>query len=223
MKTSCVFINKLDAYFSSYFKDKKYFVCIYGSYANGHADKASDVDMFVASNNLNIKDIESIKTFVIDFHRQNHLSLDNEVPYDVKLLVDYEDIENAINLNCFVVDENGQITIPKIEKTKEFLGSYNVKLRLILNALSSPHIFLGNDKEKYSSYKEKAERAVYKLATNLVQKGSQFTAKELVNVLLNSANDEDGELYLGYKKYKSVKKYLVNLINKHENKNDSQL
>lgn len=214
MKSTISITDKLASYFASYFKDKKYFICIYGSYANGHANQKSDVDMFVASTDFGTEDLKNIKKFVIDFHKQNHLSLDNEVPYNVKLLATHDDIRNAIDLKCFTANKYGQIAIPKVEKTRKFLESYDVKLRLILNAFTSPHIFLGNDRESYLNYKIKAEKAIYKLAKNLLHKNKDITSKNLVNVLLNGPNNEIGELYLGYKNYKVVKDYLAHIINK---------
>lgn len=214
MKMRKAYFKELDYFFSNYFVDRDYFICIYGSYVNGHADENSDVDLLVASTDFTKRDLDNIKKFVISFHKKHNLSLDNEVPYDVKLLITYRELNDAINLKGFKYDKNGDLEIPKVEKNKDFLESYEVKLRLALNALTSPHIMLGNDNKSYERIKARAEKAIYKLANDLVGNKPNKTNEAILNVLLYGQDTEEGEMYLGYKNYPSVVSYLSKFIDR---------
>lgn len=222
MKVKRILFEELDYFFSNYFKNRKYFVCIYGSYANGHYNKDSDVDLFIASGNFSNLDLESIREFVTDFHKKHNLSLDNEVPYEVKLLIKYKELTDAVNLKGFKSCKNGTIIIPKVEKNKDFLESYEVKLRLALNALTSPHIMFGNDRKTYEQIKSKAENAICRLAINLAGGNTSITKSRLLSVLLGGQHNEEGELYLGYKNYNTVASYLSELLERNKKIYDKQ-
>lgn len=79
-----------------------HFMCVYGSYASESYNDKSDVDLFVAAEKHDIIDSIKICNFIINLHMCNNLVFDNEVPYENKLFVSYEDIEAAINLKSFV-------------------------------------------------------------------------------------------------------------------------
>ena len=143
-------------------KWNKYFVCIYGSYPTNYFSKKSDLDLFFATENYDKFDFQRIKDFIIDLHGKYNLFVDEEVPYENKLIIKYEDIINATNLLPF---KKGQLyVIPTIKNNSTFLQSKQVKLRLILNALTTPHIFIHGNNTDYLFYKKQSEVAIINLA-----------------------------------------------------------
>lgn len=196
------------------FLDHDYFVCMYGSYSYGEFSDSSDLDIFMAIDNYDINDFNKFKEFIYNLHFNHKLKLDNEVPYENKLIVLYQDLQDACDLKAFTKSE-GKYFIPKIEKNDSFLMSREVKLRLILNALTTPHTFVCGNDNQYLRYKNLSEKAIIKLANELVLVKNP-TNVELIDSLLFGENKETGEMYLGYKKERLIViNYLSDIINKY--------
>lgn len=208
-------IAQIEAYLSKYFGERDYFACIYGSYANGKKNKDSDIDILVATNSYTDKDVKDIKEFIINLHLTNGLKVDNEVPFENKLLVTYADLEAAINLEAFPLID-GKYTVPGVVKSKEFLESRDVKLRLAFNCLTSPHIFLGTDVKKYNKLKGIAEDNLVQFAINQ-QNSTNYIVDDLLKSLLYGNKNEAGEMYLGYKDYPLVLQYLSTVVERELN------
>jgi len=190
---------------------KDYFGCIYGSYAIGTNSQKSDVDLFISSPNVDQSKFKLIKKFIIDYHLKNKLLLDDEVPYENKLFVDYKDVTDAVELKGFVI-KNSLISVPEVQKNKEFLSSRPIRLRLIFNALTTPHIFFGKDEKTYHKNRRRAEINLRFLSTHL---STSPTTSDPINVLLDGQNGTEGEMFLGYKKYPKVLKHLSSILNKN--------
>ena len=94
-------------------------IIIYGS--NILDINSSDLDVCIICDNICTKDKEKITKKVIEFHHENNLKIDQEVPYESKLILSYQDIKEAINDNPFV--NRGIVSINPIVKTEEFLAS----------------------------------------------------------------------------------------------------
>lgn len=188
-----------------------HFVCIYGSYASGNYTEVSDIDMFFAVNDDYIYDPEVFKKFVIDLHMRHDLKIDNEVPYENKLVVSYGDIERAIALQAFI-KEGDRFRVPRVVKSKEFLSSSEIRWRLLLNALTTPHKFVHGNKERYENYREQAEQSLMILARGLsLSEGD--SCENIFETLVTGDDGEEGEGYLGYKKDREdVMAYLHALI-----------
>jgi predicted nucleotidyltransferase len=194
---------------------RDHFVCVYGSYASGDSTLASDLDVFVAIGNHEVGDYKKVSNFLIDLQIRYGLSLDNEVPFKNKLLVSYEDVQDAIALKSFA--QNGiSYRVPIVEKKKEFLSSPEMRWRLILNALTSPNECVCGNKAVYTRSKINAEKSLIRLARGLTTAIEMPTIDEIFEVLTSGTNEEKGEMYLGYKKErKSVIKYLRELISRN--------
>ena len=54
-------LDKIEEFLKDLFKKRKYFACVYGSYANGHANKNSDVDILIASKAFDEDDLRKIR------------------------------------------------------------------------------------------------------------------------------------------------------------------
>jgi len=203
-------ISQIENFLNVYFKNRRYFACIYGSYANGKKNEDSDIDVIIVTSKYTKSDLENLKKFILKLHKENGLKIDNEVPLDNKLVITYSDFKNAVNLDAFPI-VRGKYNVSKVIKSKKFLSSRNVKLRLAFNAITSPHMVFGNDKITYYKYKTKAEKNLIRLAIS-IQDSSYFSKSDLLNVLMQGVMGESGEMYLGYKNYPSVIHKLQKII-----------
>lgn len=204
------FLQDFVSFFKCFFRGRDYFSCIYGSQIYRAGSEKSDIDVLFAVRIHSNEELRKLKHAVIDFHETRHLPIDNEVPFENKLLIMYEELEEAINLGGFELYAN-TIVIPKVIKTAAFLNSAAVKKRLALYALTAPHVMFGNNIKKYQAYKNIAERNIVLLAINLIDK-IEFDSGLILKALLEGKNGETGELYLGYKNHPVIVEYLQSLI-----------
>jgi len=206
-------VMEISNFLKDYFKNRNYFACIYGSYVNGKKNKDSDIDVIIATNAYTKSDVKNLKTFILKLHEVNGLKIDNEVPFENKLLITYSDFKDAVKLDAFP-KVKGKYTVPRVVKSNKFLSSHNVKLRLAFNAITSPHAAFGSDLKHYKSLRKKAEENLIKFVTNRLE-GSNVSKEDVLNALLYGENKESGEMYLGYKDYPKVRAHLNAIISKY--------
>lgn len=211
-KLSTLIIHEINNFAENYFNDRKHAVCLYGSVACDASTDKSDIDLFIATDEVSKKDSDSIRNYIVDLHQRLGITLDDEVPFENKLVVTYEDVEMATSLHG-LEQNDGKIFIPPIQKNPEFLGSYEVRLRLLFNALTTPNVVIGNDAERLSILKEKAEYNLLLLALNNIHR-LYFSVQDLIESLLSGKEGEEGEMYLGYKRKMQVVSHLNNLVYK---------
>jgi arginyl-tRNA synthetase len=173
---------------------------IYGSHARGTAGTRSDLDLLlIADARLDQAETEALIRDVKILHGRYGLDLDEEVSYEVKLVAGYQEVARAIALDGFVIDPAGRRSVPRVVAEPGFLNSGPFKLRLILNALTSPHIFLGGDVKRYREHQAQASRAVALLALSLAGEAESMSVTHLVRVLISDpGSGSRGEDYLGY-------------------------
>ncbi|PIZ76434.1 hypothetical protein COY05_01090 [Candidatus Peregrinibacteria bacterium CG_4_10_14_0_2_um_filter_38_24] len=205
-------LNDLSGFAKSHFGDRPFFGCIYGSHAILQAKDTSDIDVFFATQSLCPEDISAAKSFIMGYHHARGLPLDEEVPYENKLVVDFDDVNKAVNLGGFNLGKDGRITVPPVIKEKKFLESAGIRHRLIFNALTTPHVSFGSALESLQFFKDQAEINLIRLAIDLVAQGVERNVENLLGVLLAGPNGEDGEMFLGYKKNSFVVEHLRNLL-----------
>lgn len=196
---------------SSVLGEQRFVGVIYGSYPNGTANEKSDIDAFICLPAINDNIFQNIKSAVVEFHKTYDLGLDNEVPYENKLLYTFDEIISALNFEGFEM-LNGHLFIPEVEKTTEFLSSHKIKLRLAFNALTVPHTILGSERKFIEHILSSSSVALTLLAIDLVSV-EQFSIDELIHSLLFSTNGLEGEMFLGYKDLPSVRQKLHDLLN----------
>lgn len=204
-------LKELIVFLEEQFFERNFFVCVYGSYISNHYSETSDMDIFIAVEKQNADDFDKVVNYFIILCARNNLKLDDEVPHKNKLIVSYDDVHQALLLRSFV--KNGfRYHVPPIVKSKEFLASPEIRWRLILNALTSPHECVCGDTQKYNIFKTNAEKAIMQLAYGLTEAMSP-THSEILTVLFLGPNGEGGEMYLGYKKEREqTVRYLSELI-----------
>lgn len=203
--------RELRMFCKDYFKNRDYFVLVYGSYASNDFTDKSDLDLFIATDKHSMNDFKKVRDFVIGLHARNNLKINEEVPYENKLVVSYKDAIDAIYLKAFI-KKGSKYMIPPVTADKKFLASKEVRFRIILNALTSPNQFICGDKNKYNLLKQKAEKAIIKLAYGLAKK-SKLTQEEILDILLIGTNGEKSGDYLGYRNNRpKVIRHLKKLI-----------
>lgn len=167
----------------------------------------SDIDLAIVVMERSEALDESLERFIVDLHQRHGLRVDTEVPYSNKLLYAKSDLELALALDCFVNKDESSYMVPRVEKSEAFLSSPEIKARLILNALTTPHEFWGSARSGASD-EIRAGLAITVLSIGLVAK-SEFSIDDLESRLIRSEDGDEGELYLGYKTdYEIVKDYL---------------
>lgn len=189
-------VPKLVDYLNQLLVGQNYFAVLFGSYASGTPSQISDVDFFVAMNDYSPEVFRALKTFVINLHTELGIPLDEEVPFENKLLVSYKDLDEAVQLTPFKAKVG--YTVSPIAKTIEFLSSHEMRLRLLLNALTTPNQFLSGNEEVYNTYRRSAEEAMTELAKHLVTTKNP-TLEDYIQALSKSPAGDSSELYLGYK------------------------
>lgn len=198
-------LTSVRAEMEKHFATRQYFACVYGSLAYGAEREDSDLDLFIATRTPTDSDRCSLAQMVIDLHQKHGLMLDIEVPYENKLVVSFEDLAHMMSLDAFPMHE-GRRTVPRVERTEAFLGSHEVRWRLLLNALTTPNLFLCGDKALYDKYRLAAEASVRRLAHEL-------SPNNPLSGLLYGPAGEEGEEYLGYKRERAqVMEHLVRIL-----------
>lgn len=211
MKNNIINIKKeMGDSYKKEFGEDLLFVIIYGSWAFGLNNKRSDVDVVGVCLKYDEKQMKRTISFVKDLHKRYKLEFDEEVPYKNKLLATPDFVEGAIFGEGFEKDGN-RIKIQPIVKTKKFLSSDKMAMRLLLNALITKSIFCGGNYKTYKETKEKALRNCVRIF---------FSAWEIDNTNLDSfvknlieRNGKAGQFYLGFNDDPKVEDYLITVFN----------
>ena len=185
-------------------------IIIYGS--NIFNINSSDLDVCIIGDNISVIDKEKITKKVIEFHKKYNLKIDQEVPYENKLVFSYQDIKDAIINNPFV--NKGIISINPIVKTTEFLSSIEMKKRLILNILTTKHITI-NCKKIINEYENKAWDIILNTIIEYASLNDLSPKNILKNLYCDDYTRNEGEMFLGYKNNNIEKeKHLIKQIKK---------
>lgn len=170
---------------------------LYGSTVFGV--NTSDLDLcFFREQMLPKYEFEKLKNFTHDFHVSNNLRIDEEVPYDNKLIYTHDFIESTLTNPPFP-RQNNKIIVPQIQKSHEFLNSIEMKKRLLLNILTVKHAIIGKDCDLIDSYIDRAWEVMLKTVISYSEK-EEFSFQEILECLYEDPfNKNSGEMYLGYK------------------------
>jgi L-2,4-diaminobutyrate decarboxylase len=213
-------LNDITNFYNEYIRieDINSFVIIYGgSTYKQYSNSDLDLLFYIEKPTKNI--YPSIQNYIDDLHQRYELSKDEEVPSSNKLLYVGDEIHQAERLECFNLDNKPSSIVNKVVKSKEFLSSHEIKIRLIINAFTTPNIVIGNEglANKYISTISKSITGL----SILLNDSSEFTMDNLYDRLVNNARGISGELFLGYKaEFPEVEvklKYiLLNFLNEFE-------
>lgn len=185
----------------------------YGSHAT-RPGPASDLDLLYTGNQaLSDNRLARLIDDVKRLHNEHGLDLDEEVSYTTKLYATAREIESAAHLDGFHgVTDYATPTAP------EALNSPAFKRRLLLNALTTPHVFLAGDIHTYRRHVAQAERGCALLALRIKGTG-KATLAEATNALLSSPEGLTEKRFLGYRPgphlYAVLRRGLAALAHEH--------
>lgn len=190
------------------------FMCVYGSSVYGTKNSSADVDLLCAVPDTHVTtiDLDDLSQLIHDTHISYGHEVDQEVPYSNKLVYGFGDLQDAVTLEAFHDDGQGNVVIPQIQKTSNFLASRQIKLRLGLNALTTPNIILCNEDRAVKQYTELAGIAITAAGISLSQK-ARCDFDNIIAALSLPGPAANNEMYLGYKlEHNSVKEHLQRII-----------
>lgn len=174
------------------------FAVAFGSHARG-TGVDSDLDLlFVGDAPISGARKAWLAAEVKHLHHRHGLRLDEEVSYEVKLYAPSNEITQAIRFGAYDIDAAGALTVPPVLADPAYLNSATFKYRLLVNALTSPHIFLGGDTGPYRKYRACAARTVALIALSLLDDAETLAVTDAVTALISDVGGATGEDFLGY-------------------------
>lgn len=197
--------SRLGSYCDSVFGKQRYATVLYGSRAYGTEHARSDLDIVTLCAEWSASQLEDLIRCVQQIHADFGLPLDNEVPFENKLLATWADVSDAISGKGFQADD-GSLVLRPIEKRSDILTSNWLRLRLLLNALTGKVMVLAGDSESVHEIQIRARVGWFTLLPRLLS-FSEFTIEDFVGRLICSENRE-GEEHLGFKDNPIVREYL---------------
>lgn len=170
----------------------------YGSHASTGGPPDSDLDLlFVVDHQLVPARAAELEAAVVELHRRHGLRLDTEVAYAVKLTATAAQVRRSLALAGFAGQEPGQPPPPVLLHDPTYLNSEVFQLRLVLNALTGPNVFLGRDVALFDRHRRDAARAGAELALRLLP-GAPVTLTAAVEVLMTGPGGVRHKDHLGY-------------------------
>ena len=184
----------------------------YGS--NIYDSNSSDLDVCILVNNISEKEKKDIILQTIRYHEENELKLDEEIPYENKLIYTISEVKKILSTNPF--KKGDKYFISDIKKDNEFLSSKEMKTRLLLNILTTDHLVIGKNINQIKEFEELAWKIILEsiIGFNNLKK---ITVENILYLMYrNQYSGAEGEYYLGYKKNNINKEiYLKNKIQEY--------
>jgi hypothetical protein len=187
------------------------FAILYGSSVCSQKESDIDVKIFVSSP-IEIDDLNYIVNAIKDLSNKfgsGPGQTSKDVPYEIKTVIPLCILEKAISLQGFKRDQK-KMTIPKIQFNKKFLSSETCQLRTILSALTTPNIMIGNNKELYINYVNRAFNSIKSLICNVYELDPTTSKDYIIKLLICSPDGRKYKEYLGYNDTTIIKDHLFN-------------
>lgn len=172
----------------------------YGSKASGIGLASSDLDLlYVTGIEVPGEVRDRITGSVIDLHRRYGLEIDDEVAHEVKLTATTAEMRAALTLVPFTAQDGQRLLVPPVAPTKAYLNSPEFKHRLVLGALTGPHLFLCGDLTRYRRDHDAAVRAIAVLSSVMLADRLKITCDDVRAALLTHPSGAAGKDHLGYR------------------------
>ena len=192
---------------------------IYGSCALAVENPTSDVDVIFVVLDEEERDAISVtaERELLLLHSRYGLTVDTEVPFANKLVVTKANCASATTLGGFPGSAGvrlGHLCIGPLEKSPAYLASLPMRLRLILNILTTPNIFVAGNAGYYQELLTDGYAGLARLALCLAGE-KQPSVNNLVSALLkgSTAPFPEGEFFLGYRSdSKLIKRHMYSAI-----------
>lgn len=175
------------------------YAIVYGSQATGIGSPTSDLDLlYVVGTDLREETKQRLAQAVIDLHRRHRLRIDDEVAHEVKLTATATELAAAVSLVPFTGPDEANLRVPVVIPTDAYLNSREFKLRLILGALTGPHLFLSGHLHRYRRDAHAAARAIAVLVSAMLAHKQTITCDDARSALLMHSSGATGKDHLGY-------------------------
>ncbi|MFD3509324.1 hypothetical protein [Nocardia sp. NPDC058666] len=169
----------------------------YGSQAVGAGHSGSDLDLvLVGRDRPGFHTMNDLVAAVCTIHDDFGLRSDTEVDYETKLFATYADVDSAVELRCFS-RIRGVLSPDPVVVESRWLNSPAFAQRLVLNALTSEHVFLGGSVARYRADRARAEQAIAVLAISILGV-PEATVLDAVRALTEGPGGEYCKDFLGY-------------------------
>ena len=170
---------------------------LYGSTVYGV--NTSDLDIcYLSDNKLTKQRFERLKNLTRTFHLENGLKIDEEVPYDNKLVYSNDMIKKTFKEPPFPY-VNNKFVINPVLKNESYLSSLEMSKRLLLNILTVRNSVLFGNEEMVKKFSNKAWDTIIRVVLSYAEM-KEVTIAKLINLLYEDPySHATGELYLGYK------------------------
>ncbi|MBU1201347.1 MAG: hypothetical protein KKA51_02510 [Nanoarchaeota archaeon] len=208
-------LKDLESFYSTYSDGRRHFTYAYGSHITGYASEFSDLDIVTIGDDYSKKDIEEIKNYIIDFHNKNNLKIDEEVPFEKKLVCSYNMMLGAVLGEGFHYDDAGMPLVPELILTQEYLQSDELMKRILLSTITNKSYLLSGSYEDYSFYEQKGWEKIVEVI--FYMNNNQPLKQDSFLELMISNGERTGRDYLGYMNKEPVRNYLTNKINEKFN------
>ncbi len=172
-------------------------IILYGSSIRGVAN--SDFDVCTIMHFYDEQVVKTIKDLTIEFHKSNGLQVDNEVPFDNKIIYSFSDIEKMLSEPPFP-KYNGKFILKPMEKNPEYLSTHEVKLRLLLNVLTTYSVVLTGNELIIQHYKDAAWELIIELMYSYMDYKPLSIEQFVESLCKNPFGVQAGENFLGYDK-----------------------
>lgn len=188
-------------------------VILFGSRAYGKQE--GDVDFKIFVDDPNTTERRIVAKFAKDLNKKYaprcSQSIQKDVPYEVKSILSYSLIEQALQLVPFMTHK-GDFVIDPIRFSQDFLSSEECQMRVILSCFTTPNLCLYGSPEIFNMLCDKAFTAVLNLVCSTWSLPSNDFEKILPFFLFHPDGSEY-KSYLGYRNTPQVISYLRNRFN----------
>ena len=189
------------------FPESKIIIISFGSFAYGF--DTSDFDVCNIFDYYGKKEKEKIKDVTINFHIDNNLKIDNDVPFENKCIFSFDDIRKVIKNPPFPIISDKYYISPIIKKA-EYLSSIEVKDRILLNILTSKMVPINGHLDKIYKFTEEAWETIIRVIFSNIGNKPLDQKMFLNHMYKNPIGNEKGKDYLGYcTNKKHVLDYLI--------------
>jgi predicted nucleotidyltransferase len=182
-------------------------VVVYGSFGRMLQRTTSDVDvLFVGETGP--ESLDKLTSALIDYSRGQGLTLDEEVPYRNKLLVDWEELTDASSCAVF----SGSPRLIPVRRHLDFLASQYMRLRLfVTGVLAQRTLSWSEDPIRLDALRARARAGlVTAAADDLRELGVAVDEDSLVEYLIGQGVSSSA--WLGFEPDIDTRRYLRTIV-----------
>ena len=207
---------ELKNWLHDFMDEKRYFSVIYGSsvFISGFFKSDIDLMIFVEDSFVTDENKKKVIDKIISLHKKFELPMDDEVPFDKKLLIPFSFLDKMLIGHGFELD-GLKLVIPDIVKSKKFLASDKLLSRLCLNVITTRNVILDGEYDLFYNYREFAIELIISII--LMNNNWVSSFDDIVDKMYTDG-EREGELFLGYKKINEVDQHLRKLVKEISNK-----